>query len=65
VITVAIYINEREIIRVNAVNVTKPWKGNNAAHTYVLDDGTLIKHVRNLGAAKLAIKMLKGVPSGM
>ena len=60
-ITVSILINGQPIFTRSAVNVTPPGIGNDEKHTYKLDDGTIIKHVRDSGAVKLSIEMLKTI----
>lgn len=57
-ITVAILINGNTITARSAVNVAENPDG---THKYKVDDGRTIRHHRNDGAVKLAIKMLEGI----
>ena len=57
---VEIKINNDTIIRRTAVRIDN-YDLSKKVSTYKLDDGTIIRHRYESGAAKLAIKMLKGV----
>lgn len=57
--SVVIYINELPILIRRAQNISEKGTPFDSIHTYVLEDGTKIKHRRSDGPAKLAIKMLK------
>ncbi len=59
-ITVSILINGQPIYTRSAVNVT-PELGNDQVHEYKLDTAEVIRHRRDHGAVRLAIKMLKTI----
>ncbi len=58
-ITVVIYINDQPIIVRGARNTME--RTSKGETIYDCDDGRKILHVREDGAVKLAVKMLKGV----
>ena len=64
-ITVSISINGGVIYTRSALNRTpiilSKEETSRIPNTYVIDDGTKIKHVPNDGSVKLAIKMLKKI----
>lgn len=60
-ITVTVSINGTPILLRSATNVTKPGVPDSEDHIYKVDDGRIIRHRRDKGAAKLAIEMLKGI----
>jgi len=74
-ITVSIFINGNPIFTRSARNLGETWYSSidgeeivdhdhasfRGMHLYKLDDGTEIKHLREDGAVKLAIEMLKTI----
>ena len=61
-IGVIIHINRKALWNTEALNISKPKILSNEAHTYkVYGTGEIIKHVRNKGSIKLAIKMLQAL----
>lgn len=57
-ITVTITINGRILYSRTAVNKSPDGTLDSSITTYAVDDGSVIKHRRNLGAVPLAKKML-------
>lgn len=60
-IGVVIHINGREIARVEARNISERLRPRGVHEYKVYDTGEIIRHRRENGAVKLAIKMLRAI----